>query len=242
LLQGNLQFIIRIKIENMKIIENALARGAGNLNEHDSKRFLATYGIPITGEAIARNEEEVAAKASEIGYPVVLKGSDEAFRHKTELNLIALNLKDEKSVRRAYHQLARRSKTKLKEVLVQEMIEGQRELMVGLYRDHQFGPCVMFGLGGIFTEILEDIVFRVAPLKRKDAMEMLTEIKGKRILESFRGKPRIDRDEMANILMALSQIGKEQPKIGEIDINPVKLVDGKPVAVDALVVFSADPL
>ena len=226
----------------MKIIKNALARGAENLNEYESKRFLATYGIPITREAIARSEEEVAAKASEIGYPVVLKGSDEAFRHKTDLNLIALNLNDEKSVRRAYHQLVSRSKAKLKEVLVQEMLEEQRELMVGLYRDPQFGPCVMFGLGGIFTEIVEDIVFRVAPLTRTDAMEMLTEIKGKKILESFRGNPPIDRDEMTDILLALSQIGKEQPAIREIDVNPIKLVNGKPVAVDALVVFSADPL
>ena len=225
----------------MKIIKNALARGAENLNEYESKRFLATYGIPITREAIARSEEEVAAKASEIGYPVVLKGSDEAFRHKTDLNLIALNLNDEKSVRRAYHQLVSRSKAKLKEVLVQEMIEELRELMVGLYRDPQFGPCVMFGLGGIFTEIVEDIVFRVAPLTRTDAMEMLTEIKGKKILESFRGNPPIDRDEMTDILLALSQIGKEQPAIREIDVNPIKLVNGKPVAVDALVVFSDDP-
>jgi acyl-CoA synthetase (NDP forming) len=226
----------------MKIIENALARGAGNLSEYESKRFLAAYGIPVTCEAIARNEEEVALKAAEIGYPVVLKGSGKAFRHKTDLNLIALNLKDEKSVRRAYQQLVSRSKAKLREVLVQEMIEEPRELMVGLYRDPQFGPCVMFGLGGIFTEIVEDIVFRVAPLTRKDAMEMLTEIKGNKILESFRGKPRIDRDEMTGILLALSQIGKEQPEIREIDINPIKLVNGKPVAVDALVVFSADPL
>ena len=228
-------------MQNMKIIKNALARGAENLNEYESKRFLATYGIPITREAIARSEEEVAAKASEIGYPVVLKGSDEAFRHKTDLNLIALNLNDEKSVRRAYHQLVSRSKAKLKEVLVQEMLEEQRELMVGLYRDPQFGPCVMFGLGGIFTEIVEDIVFRVAPLTRTDAMEMLTEIKGKKILESFRGNPPIDRDEMTDILLALSQIGKEQPAIREIDVNPIKLVNGKPVAVDALVVFSDDP-
>ena len=226
----------------MKIIENALARGAENLNEYESKRFLAKYGIPITREAIARSEEEVAAKASEIGYPVVLKGSDEAFRHKTELNLISLNLKDEKSVRRAYHQLVKRSKAELKEVLVQEMIEDQRELMAGLYRDPQFGPCVMFGLGGIFTEIVEDIVLRVAPISQKDAMEMLTEIRAKKILESFRGKPQIDRDEMAVILLALSQIGKEQPEIREIDINPIKLVGGTPVAVDALVVFSADLL
>ena len=226
----------------MKIIENALARGAGNLTEYESKRFLATYGIPITREAIARNEEEVALKASEIGYPVVVKGSDEAFHHKTDLDLIELNLKDEKSVRRAYHQLVSRSKAKLKEVLVQEMIAEPRELMVGLYRDPQFGPCVMFGLGGIFTEILQDTVFRVTPLTRKDAMEMLTEIKGKKILESFRGKPRIDRDKVADILLALSQIGKEQPAIREIDINPIKLVNGKPVAVDALVVFSARAL
>jgi acyl-CoA synthetase (NDP forming) len=226
----------------MNIIENAIARGAENLNEYESKRFLATYGIPITREAIARSEEEVAAKASKIGYPVVLKGSDEAFLHKADLNLIALSLKDEKSVRRAYHQLVSRSKTKLKEVLVQEMIEEQRELMVSLYRDPQFGPCVMFGLGGIFTEIVEDIVFRVAPLTRKDAMEMLAEIKGEKILESFRGNPPIDRDKMTDILLALSQIGKEQPAIREIDVNPIKLVNGKPVAVDALVIFSADPL
>jgi len=226
----------------MKIIENALARGAGNLTEYESKRFLAAYGIPITREAVARSEEEVALKASEIGYPVAVKGSDEAFHHKTDLDLIELNLKDEKSVRRAYHQLVSRSKAKLKEVLVQEMIAEPRELMVGLYRDPQFGPCVMFGLGGIFTEILQDTVFRVTPLTRKDAMEMLTEIKGKKILESFRGKPRIDRDKVADILLALSQIGKEQPAIREIDINPIKLVNGKPVAVDALVVFSARAL
>jgi len=224
----------------MKIIENALARGAENLNEFESKRFLAAYGIPITREAVARSEEEAALKASEIGYPVVLKGSDEAFRHKTDLDLIELNLKDEESARRAYRQLVSRSSTKLKEVLVQEMIAEPRELMVGLYRDPQFGPCVLFGLGGIFTEILADTVFRVTPLTRKDAKEMLTEIKGKKILESFRGKPRIDRDKMADILVALSQIGKEQPSIREIDINPIKLVNGKPVAVDALVVFSAE--
>ena len=227
-------------IQDMKIIENALARGAKNLNEYESKRFLAAYGIPITREAVARSEDEAALKASEIGYPVVLKGSDEAFHHKTDLNLIELNLEDEKSVRRAYHQLVSRSKTKLKQVLVQEMIEEQRELMVGLYRDPQFGPCVMFGLGGIFTEIVEDTVFRVAPLTRKDATEMLAEIKAEKILESFRGQPPIDKDKMADILLALSQIGKEQPAIREIDINPIKPVNGKPVAVDALVVFSAE--
>ena len=224
----------------MQLIQNALARGAANLTEYESKRFLATYGIPITRESVAHSEKEALAKASEIGYPVVLKGSGEALRHKTDLNLIALNLKDEKSLRRAYRQLTSNTEAKVKEVLVQEMIEGDRELMVGLFRDPQFGPCVMFGLGGIFTEILEDSVFRVAPLSRKDALEMLSEIRGKKILESIRGKPRVDRNALADILLAISRIGKEHSQICEIDINPIKLVNGKPIAVDALVVFSAE--
>ena len=224
----------------MQLIQNALARGAANLTEYESKRFLATYGIPITRESVAHSEKEALAKASEIGYPVVLKGSGEALRHKTDLNLIALNLKDEKSLRRAYRQLTSNTEAKVKEVLVQEMIEGDRELMVGLFRDPQFGPCVMFGLGGIFTEILEDSVFRVAPLTRKDAMEMFAEIRGKKILESIRGKPRVDRNALADILLAISRIGNEHSRIGEIDINPIKLVNGKPIAVDALVVFSAE--
>jgi acyl-CoA synthetase (NDP forming) len=226
----------------MKIIQNAIARGAGNLNEHESKQFLAKYGIPVTREAIANSEKEALARASEIGYPVVLKGSGEALRHKTDLNLIALNLGDEKSLRRAYRQLTKNPEAEVKEVLVQEMITGARELMVGLFRDPQFGPCVMFGLGGILTEVLEDIAIRVAPLSRKDAMEMLSEIRGKKILEAIRGKPRVDRDALADILMAISRIGNEHFQIREIDINPIKLINGKPIAVDALVVFSAETL
>ena len=224
----------------MKIIQNALARGVGNLTEHESKQFLAKFGIPVTREAVAHSEKEALARASEIGYPVVLKGSGEALRHKTDLNLIALNLQDEKNLRRAYRRLTKNPEAEVKQVLVQEMITGDRELMIGLFRDPQFGPCVMFGLGGILTEVLEDIVIRVAPLSRKDAMEMLSEIRGKKILEAIRGKPRVDRDALADILMAISRIGNEHSQIREIDINPIKLVSGKPIAVDALIVFSAE--
>jgi len=221
----------------MEIIENALARGAGNLTEHESKQFLAKFGIPVTREAVAHSEKEALARASEIGYPVVLKGSGEALRHKTELNLIALDLREEKSLRRAYRQLTKNPEAEVKEVLVQEMITGARELMVGLFRDPQFGPCIMFGLGGIFTEVLEDNVFRVAPLSRNDALEMLSEIKGKKILEAIRGKPSVERDVLVDILLAMSRIGNEHSQIREIDINPIKFVNGKPIAVDALVVF-----
>jgi acetyl-CoA synthetase (ADP-forming) len=226
-----------MKIEPMKIIENALARGAGNLTEHESKQFLAKFGIPMTREAVAHSEKEALARASEIGYPLVLKASGEALRHKTDLNLIALDLREEKSLRRAYRQLTKNPEVEVKEVLVQEMIGGDRELMVGLFRDPQFGPCVMFGLGGIFAEVLEDIVFRVAPLSRNDALEMLSEIKGKKILEAIRGRPVADRGALADILLAMSRVGSEHSQIREIDINPIKFVNGKPIAVDALVVF-----
>jgi acetyl-CoA synthetase (ADP-forming) len=122
-------------------------------------------------------------------------------------------------------------------ILVQEMVKGQRELVVGLNRDPQFGPCVMFGLGGIFTEILKDIAFRIAPLGKRDALEMMQDIKAKKILEPIRGMPAADKDLLADMLMIVGQIGLELEMIKEIDINPIIISAGKPVAVDALVIL-----
>jgi len=221
----------------MKLIEDAVKRGAKSLSEYESKLLLAEYGIPVTGEAVVTTPDDAVAEASQIGFPVVLKGSGETISHKTELNLIALDLKSEEEVRQAFNELTGNKKADVKEVLVQQMIKGDRELMVGLTRDAQFGPCVMFGLGGIFTEILEDVAFRVAPLSDYDALDITGDIKGKKILDAFRGKPEVDRGILADILKAVGQIGLDNEQIKEIDINPLKLVDGKPVAVDALVVL-----
>jgi len=223
----------------MKIIEEAVKRGAKTLSEYESKLFLTEYGIPITKEAVAGTEDEAVAKAAEIGYPVVLKGSGEELAHKTELDLIALDLKNEAEVREAFKKLTSTKGANVKEVLVQQMVKGDRELVVGLTRDAQFGPCVMFGLGGIFTEILEDVSFRVAPLTRYDAMDMMNDIKGKKILDAFRGKPAVDREALADLLIAVGQIGLDHDEVAEIDLNPLKLVGDKPVAVDALVVLAS---
>jgi acetyl-CoA synthetase (ADP-forming) len=122
-------------------------------------------------------------------------------------------------------------------VLVQEMLPGERELVIGLIRDPQFGPCVMFGLGGIYTEILKDVTFRVAPLEPRDAREMMDEIKSAKILGPFRGKEPVDRDVLEQALIAMGKIGLEHDEIKEIDVNPLIIHKGKPVAVDALVVF-----
>jgi acetyl-CoA synthetase (ADP-forming) len=123
-------------------------------------------------------------------------------------------------------------------VLVQEMISGPRELMVGLTRDAQFGPCVMFGLGGIFTEVLHDVALRVAPLDKLDALDMMQEIRGRRMLDAVRGMPPADMDSLTDILIRVGSIGLEQAAVKEIDINPIILSANGPVAVDALIVLN----
>jgi acyl-CoA synthetase (NDP forming) len=223
----------------MKIIEEAVKRGAKTLSEHESKLFLAEKGILVTREVVVSTEDNAVLAAEDIGYPVVMKGSGEALSHKTEMNLIAIDVRSEAEVRETFKRLTSNPEVKVAEVLVQQMVKGDRELVVGLTRDDQFGPCVMFGLGGIFTEILEDISFRVAPLSRVDAMEMMDDIRGKKILDAVRGKPPVDREVLADILISLGQIGLDYEKVREIDINPLKILEGKPIAVDALVVLDS---
>ena len=218
----------------MKRIEEAVKRGRAALNEHEAKCFLAGFGIPISRETLVPDEAGALAAAREIGYPVVLKAAGEKLQHKTELGAIALNLKAEGEVRQEGRRLL--AIAGCESLLVQEMVKGDRELVCGLTRDAQFGPCVMFGLGGIFTEVLDDVVFRVAPLTKADAMAMMEEIRAAKILKAFRGQPPVDREALARVLVALGEIGCRYDQVREMDINPLKIrPDGTPVAVDALV-------
>ena len=222
----------------MKIIEDALARKQKALSEYESKQVLASYGIPVTREALASTPEEAIKIAKEFGFPIVLKGCSPDLTHKTEMNVIHLNLKNEEEVVRAFQTLSANPAIAKGNILVQEMIRGQRELVIGMNRDPQFGPCVMFGLGGIFTEILRDVSFRVAPLEKRDALEMMDEIKAKKILDPFRGSPAVNREVLAKALIAVGQIGLDCDAVKEIDINPVIISNDKPVAVDALIVLN----
>ncbi len=222
----------------MKVIEEAIKRGASNLTEFESKQVLAAYGIPVTVEKTAQSQEQALGIANEIGYPVALKASGPDLLHKTESDLIRLNLQDDAQLEQAYQSIVTGTGFNVSAVLIQEMIPGNRELMAGLKRDAQFGPCVVFGLGGILTEILEDVAIRVAPLNTFDALDMMTSIRANKILDAFRGQPPVDRDALAELLIALGSIGLENDAVSEIDINPIKLVRGKPCAVDALVILS----
>ena len=221
----------------MKILEEAVKKGQKNLSEYDSKRLLAQYGFPVTKEKLATSADEAAKMAGEIGYPVVLKGCSATLTHKTEKGVIRVGLKDENEVRDAYEAIM--AVEPMDGVLIQEMVKGARELVVGLVRDAQFGPCVMFGLGGIYTEVLKDVTFRVAPLEDRDAVEMMEEIKAAKMLDEFRGMAEVDKDVLAKALVAMGKIGLENDEVGEIDVNPLIVSsDGKPVAVDALVVLN----
>ena len=221
----------------MRLLEEAIAKGQKTLSEHASKQFLASYGIPVCREFLIHTQQEALEKASVLGFPVALKACGAVLTHKTEGNLIRLGIRSVEELKEAYQELGGRKIEGLEGFLLQEMIRGHRELVMGLIRDAQFGPCVMFGFGGIFTEVLNDVTFRVAPLEKWDAHEMMEEIRAKKILEAFRGEPPVDRDILAQSLIALGEIGLQNPAIQEIDINPLKVQNGKPIAVDALVVL-----
>jgi acetyl-CoA synthetase (ADP-forming) len=221
----------------MKNIERALKEGRTTLSEYESKQVLAEYQIPVTKEVLVDDAKALARAVQEIGYPVVLKGCSSDIAHKTEKGLIRVDIRNEEEASSAFEEIMGNMSGPEDAVLVQEMVKGQRELVIGLTRDAQFGPCVMFGLGGIFTEILKDISFRVAPLEKRDALDMMRNIKGHKILDAVRGMEAADLDILADILIKVGQIGLENEKVKEIDINPVIISGSNPVAVDALVVL-----
>jgi len=221
----------------MEIIEKALGEGKTTLSEYESKQVLEAYQIPVTKEVLVEDVKDLAKAAQEIGYPLVLKGCSSDISHKTEKGLIRVDIRNEDEATAAFKEIMADMGGKENAVLVQEMVKGQRELVIGLTRDAQFGPCVMFGLGGIFTEILKDISFRIAPLEKRDALDMMQDIKGHKILDAVRGMEAADLDVLADILIKVGQIGMENDRIKEIDINPVILSGSKPIAVDALVVL-----
>ena len=223
------------------IIAEALAAGEYSLDEYDGKKILTEYGIPTANEISANTRDEALAAAQQIGFPVALKVCSRQAAHKSEQGLLELGIVSSAELTTAYDRLLPKAEALGGRILIQEMVSGARELAIGLIRDNQLGPCVMFGLGGIFTEALADVTFRLAPLTETEAIEMTAEIKGNRILEGIRGLEPVDMKTLSHCLRALGQIGLQNPAIKALDINPLIIRDGQPVAVDALVVLE-EPL
>ncbi len=222
-----------------KWLRNAQASGARALSEHESKQVLQAYGIAVVEEALAADGPQASGIAERIGYPVAVKACGRALQHKTDRGLVHLNVSDAAGVRDA----AARIREALDDeafdgFLVQRMARGKREVIIGGVRDPVFGPCVMFGTGGIAVEALGDVAFRLAPLSERDALEMLAEVQSTRVLDALRGEPPADRTALAAVLQRVGEMLADLPEIAQLDINPLIIQEGLPLAVDALIALA----
>ncbi len=228
-----------MKTPAKKIIQSALGKGQKALSEHESKQLLASYDIPVSPEILAPTADRAREAAESIGFPLAMKACSAQLLHKTESDAVALNITSLTEVQNTFERLASIAPAP-DGVLVQAMVPGKRELVVGLNRDPQFGPCVMLGLGGIFTEVLEDTAFRAVPFDRVEALDMAAELRGSKLFGAFRSEPPVDLEKVADILLAVGEIALSHPEVTEVDINPLIVnPDGLCVAVDALVVMSS---
>lgn len=219
-----------------QMIRTALEAGQKALDEFQAKQILSLYGIPVTREKLVQTEEEAVQAAKTIGYPVAVKACSWEIMHKTGKGLIALNVGTDAKIRRAWRAIGKAAGAEVP-VLIQEMITGSREFVAGMTRFPGFGPCVLFGLGGVFTEALKDTTFRSAPLSATEAEEMILDIRARKLTGEFRGMPAVDTEALAAILQGVGFIALLHPEISEIDLNPVIITGSRPVAADALFVL-----
>jgi len=217
-------------------LEKMLAAAAGTLDEYQSKQILSVCNIPVVEEKIVSESEEAAAFAAEVGLPVVLKGLLPGEVHKTELGLVRTGISSAGEVQGVFNELHQKMPDS-GSVLIQKQIQGAPELIAGLIRDPQFGPCVMCGFGGIMAEVLADSVFAAAPLSRSEALALIGRLKTQKLLTGFRGFTAVDRNALADILVWLGELGVAFEQIKEIDINPLIVSEGIPVAVDATIIL-----
>ena len=225
-----------------KIFSQVKKEGRKALLEPEAKTICIEYGIPVTKFKVASNEKDAAKFADEIGYPVVLKIVSQDIIHKSDAGGVLINLKNSSEVTAGYVKIIENAKrykpdAKIAGVLVQEMAPQSTEVIVGAIKDPQFGQTVMFGLGGIFVEILKDVNFRIAPLTTEDAKEMITELKAYPLLKGFRNTPPADIDALIAILCSTSRLVMEHPEIKELDLNPVMAYQSGAKTVDARIIL-----
>lgn len=207
------------------------------LSEFESKRLLGGFGVPVVPDRLVAGPEEAVAAAAEFAGPVALKLCGAAIAHKTERGLVRLGLEGDGVVRRAAGDLLAAARPEDGEValLVTPMVRGARELIAGLHRDPQFGMTVMLGVGGVLAEALGDVAFRLVPLEGVDAEDLVDDLATQRLLDEFRGEPAVDRQALVDVVVGLARAAVAHPEIVSADVNPLIVVEGRPVAVDALV-------
>jgi acetate---CoA ligase (ADP-forming) subunit beta len=225
------------------LIERARDEGRTLLNEVESKQLLVEAGIPATKTMLASSRAEAIAAASECGYPAVLKIVSRDISHKSDVGGVALNLPDAQAVGQAYEEMLRRVReaqpeARIDGVSVQPMAKPGTEVIIGMTKDPQFGPVLMFGLGGVLVEVLKDVAFRIVPLSERDADQMIHDIKGFPVLDGYRGQPPVDVAALRRMLLQLSDFAEAHPELDELDLNPVLVYAEGAMAVDARVVIA----
>ena len=224
----NITEVLRNKIESNETV----------LTEFESKELLEEIGIPIPVQKLTSSKEETLSTAEEIGYPIVLKLIAEDIVHKSDTGAVKLNLKSKEETEKAYEELMKIPSQADRKISVQKMAdEPITELIIGMTTDPQFGPALMFGIGGILVELLEDVSFRIAPITEYDAKEMIHEIKGFPILDGYRGKPKADIDAIVEVLLNISDLVTKHEEIYEMDLNPVFIYEKGLICVDARVIL-----
>lgn len=224
------------------IIKRAIGENRFKLLEHEALELVKYYGAPVAEARLAKTPEEAGKIADELGYPVVLKIVSPDISHKSDVGGVILNVRSrEEAVEKAKQILRNVSKNapnaRVSGILVQKQAKPGLEVIVGGLRDNIFGPVVMFGLGGIFVEVLKDVSFRVAPLSEEDALEMISEIKSSRILEGFRNMPPVDKKALAKIILAVAKLLEENPEVDSLDLNPIMAYPDGALVVDARVIL-----
>lgn len=233
--------------EALRIMRAALAEDRAQLTTRESIDMLAAYGIRVCGSGFARSEDEAVAVADRIGYPVVMKMTSKTTSHKTDVGGVRVNIRSAEELRAQYRDLVSKLDERglldgLEGVIIQEMVTGNREMVCGIATDPQYGPMMMFGLGGVFIEVMKDVTFRIAPLTDQDAADMVRSVKAYKLLEGARGTKPADIPMIEETLLRLSQLVSDFPYVDELDINPLMISEktGEPVAVDGRIKVRLD--
>jgi acyl-CoA synthetase (NDP forming) len=226
----------------LRIISEAFKENRKTLLETEAKAICAEYTIPVTRFKLAKSESEAAEFAEELGFPVVLKVVSPDIIHKSDAGGVMVNLKSRVEVQAAYGRILENAKrykatARIAGILVQEMAPQSTEVIVGAIKDPQFGQTLMFGLGGIFVELLKDVTFRIAPITREDAQEMVTGVKAYPLLKGYRNTPPADVDAIISILLNTSRLVMDYPQIKELDLNPIMAYEKGAKTVDARIIL-----
>jgi acyl-CoA synthetase (NDP forming) len=225
-----------------QVIESARREGRAWLTEIESKELLAQAGLPVVETRLARTKQEAISIAKELGFPVVLKIASPDIVHKSDAGGVKLGLKNATEVGRAYREIMDLVKqgepqATIYGVSVQRMIRPGIEVIMGMSKDAQFGPVLMFGLGGVFVEVLKDVSFRIVPITRRDARQMIEEIKAYPVLKGYRGREPANIEALEDMLLKLSHFVEQSPQIRELDLNPIFAHRDGAVAVDARIIM-----